>query len=467
MENRQTRNILISCGVILIVACLCLSFLIISGIGVSLIWPFSTDQGSALPTPVQEPTPLEETTNIPTGEAENLPSDLADKLFQIESEVVNIRGLTSNQPVNRTLISTEELEEIVTQDFFADYNEQDARQDVLILSLLGLLPVDFELKSFYESLYSEQIAGFYDDETEEIYVVQGADFGGSEKLTYAHEFTHVLQDQVYDLEEGLGLNEDACEADSEKCAAVQALIEGDASQTEILWFQTYASREDYQDLVQAYDNFESPILDAAPPYMSADLYFPYEKGLSFVQYLYEQGGYAAVDGAYQNLPVSTEQILHPEKYPDDRPISVDLPDFSVALGSGWELVDENEMGEWYIHLILSQAYDETHRISERKSEKAAAGWGGDTYAFYLNEETEEITFVMDAVWDTTDDAEEFAEAFKDYADQRWDESDELILDFNTWSGANLQIVSILEGNRTIWVMGPSAEIVEAVLLELQ
>ena len=467
MENRQTRNILISCGVILIVACLCLSFLLISGIGVSLIWPFSTDQGSALPTPLQEPTPLEETTNIPTGEAENLPSDLADKLYQIESEVVNIRGLSSNQPVNRTLISTEELEEIVTQDFFADYNEQDARQDVLILSLLGLLPVDFELKSFYESLYSEQIAGFYDDETEEIYVVQGADFGGSEKLTYAHEFTHVLQDQVYDLEEGLGLNEDACEADSEKCAAIQALIEGDASQTEILWFQTYASREDYQDLVQAYDNFESPILDAAPPYMSADLYFPYEKGLSFVQYLYEQGGYTAVDGAYQNLPVSTEQILHPEKYPDDRPITVDLPDFSAALGSGWELVDENEMGEWYIHLILSQAYDETHRISERKSEKAAAGWGGDTYAFYLNEETEEITFIMDAVWDTNDDAEEFAEAFIDYADQRWDESDELILDFNTWSGVNLQIVSILEGNRTIWVIGPSAEIVEAVLIELQ
>jgi len=467
MENRQTRNILISCGVILIVACLCLSFLLISGIGVSLIWPFSTDQGSALPTPLQEPTPLEETTNIPTGEAENLPSDLADKLYQIESEVVNIRGLSSNQPVNRTLISTEELEEIVTQDFFADYNEQDARQDVLILSLLGLLPVDFELKSFYESLYSEQIAGFYDDETEEIYVVQGADFGGSEKLTYAHEFTHVLQDQVYDLEEGLGLNEDACEADSEKCAAIQALIEGDASQTEILWFQTYASREDYQDLVQAYDNFESPILDAAPPYMSADLYFPYEKGLSFVQYLYEQGGYTAVDDAYQNLPVSTEQILHPDKYPDDRPITVDLPDFSAALGSGWELVDENEMGEWYIHLILSQAYDETHRISERKSEKAAAGWGGDTYAFYLNEETEEITFIMDAVWDTNDDAEEFAEAFIDYADQRWDESDELILDFNTWSGVNLQIVSILEGNRTIWVIGPSAEIVEAVLIELQ
>jgi hypothetical protein len=76
---------------------------------------------------------------------------------------------------------------------------------VLILSLLGLLPPDFDLKNFYNQLYSEQIAGFYDSETGEIYVVKGETFGISEKMTYAHEFTHVLQDQTFGFEEGTQL----------------------------------------------------------------------------------------------------------------------------------------------------------------------------------------------------------------------------------------------------------------------
>jgi len=84
---------------------------------------------------------------------------------------------------------------------------------------------------------------------------------------------------------------------------VQALIEGDASYTEILWFQNYATREDYFGLMETFDEMESPILDNAPPFMASDLYFPYEKGYAFVEYLYEQDGYDTVDLAYQNPPV--------------------------------------------------------------------------------------------------------------------------------------------------------------------
>lgn len=477
MKSNNAKTIIISCAVILVVACLCLGLILAGGIGVSFLWPIEFSQEDSLPTPLQEtqiPTetsdnalPTETSDNVLPTQQSELPDDLAEVILQIESQVSQIRGLSASQPVDRSLITLEELEEIVAEDFFSEYTDQDARQDVLILSLLGLLPEDFDLKSFYNDLYSEQIAGFYDDETQELFVVQGMSFGGSEKLTYAHEFTHVLQDQTYGFEEGLGLEEDSCETDSERCAAVQALIEGDASLTEVLWFQSFATRDDYDDLRQTFENFTTPVLDEAPPYMAADLYFPYENGLAFTQHLYDQGGFSSIDAAFENPPLSTEQILHPERYPEDTPVTVSLPDFSEAIGEDWTLFDQNVMGEWYAYLILNKGYEESYRLSENLARDAAEGWGGDAYAFYLNETTQEAVFVMDAFWDTVADAGEFAEAFEQYADLRWDEADTGELGLPTWNGSDTVASFFLEGNRTVWVMAPTADMVEALFSSLR
>ena len=461
MENKSTKRILLSCAVLLVIACICLGILMITGAGVTLLWPLQPGQPEVLPTPIRETQPPENG-DLPQP-SDDLPDELADALFEIEHQVIALRGLTMNSPVVRTLISTQELEQIVTEDFFAEYSDEDARQDVVVLSLLGLLPDGFALKSFYQGLYSEQIAGFYDDELEEIYVVQGEGFGGNEKRTYAHEFTHVLQDQAYDLSDGLGLNDDACEQDSEKCAAVQALIEGDATKTEILWFQTNATLRDLEDIREFYSDFSSPILDAAPPYMAEDLVFPYVKGLAFVEHLYDQQGYQAVDRAYQDPPVSTEQILHPEKYPEDVPIAVALPDLEPVLGSGWSLVDQNVMGEWYTFLILNKGYEASSRLDEDMALAAAEGWGGDGYAFYQHESSGQALFVMDAVWDTAGDAAEFASAFDAYATLRWGDPVEGTAGNTTWEGAATTALMRHDGDRTLWLVATHPDLIPLVL----
>lgn len=461
-SKKTTKNILISCTVIVVVACLCLGALALTGVGVSMLWPLRVSENE---------TPIPSTVTEPVGtpeEAEgDFPPALLEAVEQIEAQVSELRGLEPNETFDRELISEAELEEIVAEDFFADYTDEDARQDVVVLSTLGLLPPDFNLKKLYTDLYSEQIAGFYDDEVQTMYVVQGTGFGGSEKLTYAHEFTHVLQDQVWGLEDGLGMNEDACEADSERCAAVQALVEGDASTLEILWFQNYATRQDYEDLMRTFDEYESPVLDSAPPYIASDLYFPYEKGQAFVQELYDDGGFDRVDEAFENLPVSTEQILHPERYPEDRPIPVFLPDLTDTLGAGWSLYDQNVMGEWYTYLILNQAYDEDLRLSESFASTAAEGWGGDAYAFYLNEDTDDVVFVLDSTWDSSDDAIEFSDAFHSYADARWTMDEESVGDVFVWRGEEGSVAFILDGSRTVWVMVPEAPLAEAVMNTLR
>ncbi len=458
-KDKRKRTVLITVVIVIVVTCVCFSVLGLTGLGVSLVWPLNRQTEEFTP-PVEEPV-------LPPDDESHLSPELKTAMDQIQTEVIRIRGLTPTDSVPRTLISSDELQDIVVNDFFADYSETDASQDVVMLSMLGLLPEGFDLRQFYLALYGEQIAGFYDDDIKAMYVVKGMGFGGSEKLTYAHEYTHVLQDQVFDLQEGLGYNDEACEVDSERCAAVQALIEGDATLTETIWFQSYATDDDYQDVLDFYNAFESPVFDSAPPYMAADLYFPYEKGQVFVQLLYNEGGYAAVDAAYRNLPVSTEQILHPDRYPDDVPLTVILPDLAESMGAGWSLLDQNVMGEWYTYLILSQAFDESHRIDETQAETAAEGWGGDGYGFYTNESTGEMVFFLDSLWDTNADASEFAAAFKTYASQRWDSVDLDIGDVSAWSNDSFTILFSHEKDRTIWVMSPTPAMSQMILGELR
>lgn len=462
MEAKKTKNILISCAVIVVVACLCLGVLALTGVGVSLIWPWRSLESAT-------PAPSAATVAVETAEEpeSRFPSELLTAVEEIESQVSELRGHEATDGFERELISETELEEIVAEDFFGEYTDEDARLDVLLLSTLGLLPQDFNLKQLYTELYSEQIAGFYDDEVKTMYVVQGTEFGGSEKLTYAHEFTHVLQDQVWGFDNGLDMSEEACEADSERCAAIQALVEGDASMSEVVWLQTYATRQDYEDLVQTFDDYESPILDSAPPYIAADLYFPYEKGNAFVENLYNDGGFERVDEAFVELPVSTEQIMHPERYPDDQPIPVSLKDLSESLGSKWSLYDQNVMGEWYTYLILKKAYDEDLRLSESFASTAAEGWGGDSYAFYIHEDTDELVFVMDSIWDTPQDAVEFSDAFHSYADARWTPDEGNIGDVSVWNGGGSTVYFVMESDRTVWVMAPDSVSADAVMNSLR
>ncbi len=470
MESKNKKNtkvILISCGVLIVVACICFAMIGLGGVGVSLVWPFNIgSKDIPLPETSEATTPEiaipTEPSQVETPVESDLPEEWAETMDQIQSEVVALRGLSPTSQVPRALITPDDMQDIVANDFFSEYTDQDAQEDVLMLSYLGLLPSDFKLRQFYQDLYSEQIAGFYDDEVKAMYVVQGMGFGGAEKITYAHEYTHVLQDQVYDFENGLGYNDDACEADSERCAGIQALIEGDASLTELLWFQTYASDQDFDELMAFYNALETPVFDSAPPYMAADLYFPYEKGMLFVQLLYDAGGFEAVDQAYQNLPVSTEQILHPEKYPDDTPQIVMLPELGDVLGTGWTLLDQNVMGEWYTYLILSKAYEEGYRLPNSLAEDAAEGWGGDAYAFYQNGETNQVAFIMDTIWDTTDDADEFAEAFGQYADLRWAPNDEKIQGLTTWNTGTGVAFLYTEGDRTLWLMAPDMDVLTTI-----
>jgi hypothetical protein len=476
----NNRSILITCLVLLLAACLLVCCAAIVGAGVYLWSSASTIESSgweeipaleeliptlekviSTPAPV-EPEATESTTN-PENDSDNSPAgetvsaDVSRQMDEIQMQVVLDRGLKPSENVDRQLYSPDQLRQKVLDDFLEDYSAEDSQTDALTLAAFGLLEPDFDLYTFYTDLLSEQIAGFYDQKTKEMVVVQGEGFGGPERLTYAHEYTHALQDQNYDIENGLNFNDDACDADSERCAAIQALIEGDATLEEYNWFYANGTAEDQSEIMDFYNNLEMPIFDSAPEFLAMDFTFPYEYGYAFVESLYSQGGWGSVDRAYQDLPVSTEQILHPERYPDDKPIPTSLPDFAGTLGDGWEEIDRGTMGEWYTYLILAKGQDTNAQLDDTEAQTAAEGWGGDAYVVYHNADSGETVMVLQTTWDSTDEAAEFAAAFRDYATGRFGSSTS-----DQWQGADGYHTFDLDGDTTTWIMAPDAETAKAV-----
>ena len=463
MDSNNRSIIFLLVGFVLLV-CVCISAIGIAGIA---FFRISGSQVISNPNPlpnvvtqIVSPLPPEpDSTPAPSLPDGEIPPEVVSQMKEIEQQVINLRGLPPNGDFKRVLFSSDQLRERVINDFFKDYTPEDAQKDAQVLAAFGLMAPDFDFYTFYTDLLSEQVAGFYDNETKEMAVVQGEAFAGSERLTYAHEYTHALQDQTYDIKNGLEYDDEPCEKNSERCAAILALLEGDASVTEFQWFFEYSTDQDKRDIQEFYNTYESPIYDSAPPFMQEDFLFPYNQGYEFVNYLYEEGGFPAVDEAYRNLPVSTEQILHPDLFPNETPIAVTLPDLLPVFGSGWTLLDENTLGEWYTYLVLARGIDPETQLNDGDAANAAAGWGGDAYAVYLSPAGDAAALILSTLWDTSTDTGEFAQAFEDYATARFGSPTG---DF-TWEDDSFVTLFSLDGDQTIWVSAPDLATAQAIL----
>lgn len=425
----------------------------------------------AIPTPAHRTT-LQGVPTLADGTAATPKAGLEDaeilrQMDEIEAQVAALRGLQARQPVQRRLMDSEALRRHVEENFLKDYSVEEAARDARVLAVFGLLDADYDLYNLYLELFSEQVAGFYDSETKEMYVVQAQGFGGVERSTYAHEFTHALQDQTYDLRDGLKIKHEDCERDSEYCAAVSALIEGDASLTEQYWLYLHGSQQDNRDIEEFYANYSSPVLDNAPSFLREDFAFPYREGAEFVLGLFQEGGYAAVDAAFANPPVTTEMILHPQKYPHDRPLVVNLPELSADPGRRLTALDSGVMGEWYTYLILAHGKTNTWRLSDAQARQAAEGWQGDAYAVAWDEETGMPLMALLTEWESEQDARQFTNAFSGYGKLRWGAADDSTAE-NVWQWsrtADGEVYFTRQGTRTLWLIAPQRIDIERLALQ--
>jgi hypothetical protein len=240
---------------------------------------------------------------------------------------------------------------------------------------------------------------------------------------------------------------------------VQALIEGDATLSEQYWFYKFSTDLDKQQITQFQQTYTSPVYDSAPAYMKDDFLFPYQYGLDFVNALYAKNKWQTIDAAFKSPPVSTEQIMHPEKYPGDVPVKVTVPDLLSTLGKGWTEVDRNVMGEWYTYLVLADGRDASYRLDTQTAKDAAAGWGGDTYVYYTDDAAKQFVLVWDSQWDTANDVDQFWQASRTYGNDRWGTPTSDSSSAISWqSDTDGKISMSQSGNSVVWVLAPTQQL---------
>lgn len=324
----------------------------------------------------------------------------------IETAVIDLTGLTPLEPIELTLLTRDQLSVRIEADFANAVTPEDTRRDLLVLQAFDFVEPDFDLYAALVELYSQGVLGFYDAQTAEFVVVSDdEELDYDEELTHAHEFVHALQDQYYELDL---LNEAGL--DNEAAAAVRALAEGHATLIEGLYLASSdIPPEAVTDIAQQIED-ASGQFDDLPPFLLDDIMFPYTAGFEFAMALYEEDGLAAIDAAWDDLPQSTEHILHPDRYmAGDVPQVVTLPPLTGTLGVGWQLLEQDMFGEFYLRQYLSQQLD------ENSVDVAATGWGGDQYAVYWNEADEAVTMVLRLAWDSAQDEAEFQAIFPQYS----------------------------------------------------
>jgi hypothetical protein len=309
--------------------------------------------------------------STPTTVASDVPPGQKQVFDELMAQVAKVRGLQWRGPLNLKVVPTDELTRLLR-----DANERDLKPEQLAsegeaLKLLQLIPPDADLQQILEDVLAGVVLGFYDPTTKEL-VVGGEELDASTRYTIVHEMTHALTDQVFNYgPPTIALDE---EGKTEESAAYSALIEGDAVLTQQQWAGEYLSEE--EAIVALLGGGASSdgvgALSRTPPYIIQALFFPYDEGLTFVEKLYDTGGFEAVNAAYRKPPTSTEQILHPETYlAGQGSASPAVPD--VAAAAGCTAVRTGSVGEFDMRATLDK------HLSQNEAASAVEGWNGDTY----------------------------------------------------------------------------------------
>lgn len=334
----------------------------------------------------------------PSGSDDNqqpMTKEQAKELFRSVDDILAFVSKDSKLPiehsVKRKLLSREQVNKFLRTKFDEDQGAKRMQRDEIVLKKFGLLDRDFQLRPFLLELLTEQIAGFYDNKTRTVNLLDWI-APDQQKPVLAHELTHALQDQKVDLTKwsDVSLSDTSknvaddnrhLELD-EADTARSAVAEGQAMVT----FVDYLLRPTGKTIVDAPDAAQklresaadatgSPVMARAPLLLQQSLLFPYSDGLHFEQtLLVKKGVEAAFDGVLGNPPSSSYEIINPEVYMVHGPVPVlRLPDLHPLLDAEYAPYDLGVMGELDVR-ILTELFG-----GPEIAQALAPDWAGGVY----------------------------------------------------------------------------------------
>ena len=373
-----------------------------------------------------------------------------------------LRGLETIDPVVRQFPTRQQTIDYLAEIYSRELPAEQLEQSRLLYVALDMLPPDVDLGEVYLNLMGSQIAGFYDTDTKTMNVIPtvGENVGESlsltEQIVFIHEYTHALQDQHFSLDM---LDDESLQFSPDLSLAVLSLIEGDATAT----MQVYSQEVTLRNPGAAFELLAEGLLagnlflpEGIPPVLARELLFPYEEGLSFVLALYNDGGWERINGAYDDLPQTSEQVIHPEKYlTGEGAVPVDALD--AGLSDAWEEVWNITLGEFYLREHLRT------ELSSFEAERAATGWGGDRFQLYLDSATDELVWTLQIVWDTPEDATQFSDLYIERGDLKFGSAPE----DGCWSNERSALCLVQEDDSSLIVSAPSLAQAQEILAAQQ
>jgi hypothetical protein len=329
---------------------------------------------------------------------------------QIEAVIASVpavRGLEPLSDVPYEFISREDFRDQFIELAFSEIPEETFLADERMLKRLGLVPADADLKTLLTDLYGAGVLAFYRDDTKRFYVIEsGEPFGPGDKVTVAHEYTHALQDQHFDLE-GTRIK-DLTQGDAS--LGQIAAIEGDASFTMLEWAQSNLTEmELIEFFLEGLGQAGQQDLEGIPWVLRRQLEYPYLEGFTFSQRVHAAGGFDAINDTITDPPESSEQILHPEKYTaDEQPVAETI---GVSAAPGFESVYQQTLGELIMQVWVAGDEAPVPTLPGMPVEwphaHTAAGWGGDRLEMFEAAD-DRWAIVWETAWDTEADMQEFA-----------------------------------------------------------
>jgi hypothetical protein len=329
-------------------------------------------------------------------------------------ELTRISGLPLRKKVEAAVLSRQKVNEFLNNRVKEVASPEEIRREELALKKFGLAPQDFNLAQSTVDIFTEQAVALYDFHRKKLYLTDWTP-SETQEPAVVHELAHALADQNFGLERYLKEAGD----DDDASLARMAVMEGQAS-----WLMTeYTAQKLGQSLkgsgpvVEAMIRMagtqqgEFPVFEKAPLYMRETLLFPYTKGLQFQHAVVEKLGNAAFSEVFRRPPLSTQQIIHPEKYfSQEAPAVPKLPRFAAK---GFKRIIHGTVGE-LDHAILLTQY-----LSQGEAMSLTPKWRGGRYEVYENRDRSRSVLAYAAQWDTPEAASQYFRSYREVLKKKW------------------------------------------------
>lgn len=370
-----------------------------------------------------------------TAESKKKRADAAiARVAAIMPKLAKVRELTFDHDIPREYQSAANFKAFVHAEIVKEMPKDKAADESAALFHIGLLAKPGNLAELEEQAFTTQAGAYYDPATKRFFMVMVPDSDMMLDTMSAHELTHGLQDQHFDLQKFMPSDDASQKAlDDDHQAARRFVVEGDATFTMFLYqvvqmtnkkvdggvvkmlnsqLDQFASMTPEEMMKQNSAGFGASMdpdikksVDAMgeiPLTVLVPMIDSYMQGAKLTATAFEHGGWKGVNALYTAPPESTEQALHPatKMYPNrDRPLKVTIP----AAKDGAQVADI-VFGElqWQIYFEL-WAKDQKVIASE--------GWGGDRTVVTKRADGRMVARTVTA-WDTAKDATEFQAAYK-------------------------------------------------------